>query len=530
MAAPQSPLLRRYENMCIHVAFKGSMNRQGYAWLVDEGATVPNPPLFTRHVEFLPSKDHLLNVTQWWNPKHINLTVGRRGAVAGYTVTASRLLNKEGSRGTTKWLPGASWFIDASHGGTPNLWSNICHFSDSMLPFFEAAHLGQVCSRPIGQVLMWQVPRNDPRLDSSSGSFHSGILGTVLEEQARVSGHESAPRPRFLFDEDIRAGDTFCFEEVVAVHEPNLQHRSVNLQTRASMSTQGVARGFGSTAVRFAFRSAVLSHLKIAPPEPRVPTITYLSRPYSNKAEAKLYGRVWQQRCHIGPQVLHRLERLVRREAGYQLNRVVFERTTYAHQAQVVSQTDIFWSTHGAGMVHLTMLPPLAAAIEMFNCGHFSYLYANLALNLRVRYFPMQLTEPWCYQPPISGDTRKNMTKTYAYKFEEASPVLMQAVRYHFWQDPGEEIHGTEPKCEYAAKMLRATGALPAGMGLRQWEKCSGGKSGKRAGRGKADDEDGVDPPVRTLGRRRRGMGGRFAQGPEGNGRPGQWTRWGGFG
>lgn len=528
MTAPKSPLLRRYENMCIHVAFKGAMNRQGYAWLADEGAAAPNPPLFTRHVEFLPSKDHLPNVSQWWSPKHINTTSGRRGGAAPYKVTASRVLNKGGSRGTTQWLPGASWFIDTSHGGTPNIWSNICHFSDTMLPFFEAAHLGQACSRPIGQVLMWQVPRGDRRMDSSSGSYHYGILGAVLEEQARVSGHESASRPRFLFDEDIKAGDTFCFEEVVAVHEPNLQHRSINMQTRASMSTQGVARGFGSTSVRFAFRSALLSHLKIAPPEARPPTITYLSRPYKNKAEAKKYGRVWQQRCHIEPQVLHRLEQLVRRETGYHLNRVVFERTTYAYQAQVISQTDIFWSTHGAGMAHMTLLPAFAAAIEMFNCGHFSYLYANLALSLRVRYFPMQLTKPWCYQPKsIIGDTRKNMTKTYAYKFEEASPVLMQAVRYHFWRDPGDEIHGTEPRCEYAAKVLRVTGALPAGMGLRQWEKCSGGK---RTGRAKADDDDGEGGVMRNLGRRRRGMGGRFAQGPQGNGRPGQWTRWGGFG
>ena len=47
----------------------------------------------------------------------------------------------------------------------------------------------------------------------------------------------------------------------------------------------------------------------------------------------------------------------------------------------------------------MTLLPRLAAAVEMFNCGHFSYLYANLALNLRVRYFPMQRTQSYCYRP-----------------------------------------------------------------------------------------------------------------------------------
>ena len=66
---------------------------------------------------------------------------------------------------------------------------------------------------------------------------------------------------------------------------------------------------------------------------------------------------------------------------------------------QVIANTDIFWASHGAGMVHLPLLPPAAVAIEMFNCGHFSYLYANLALNLGVRYFLMQRLEPYCYRP-----------------------------------------------------------------------------------------------------------------------------------
>lgn len=65
----------------------------------------------------------------------------------------------------------------------------------------------------------------------------------------------------------------------------------------------------------------------------------------------------------------------------------------------MIANTDIFWASHGAGMVHLPLLPPAAVAIEMFNCGHFSYLYANLALNLGVRYFLMQRLEPYCYRP-----------------------------------------------------------------------------------------------------------------------------------
>jgi hypothetical protein len=537
-AATPSPLLRHYEKMCLHVGFKGSMNRQGYAWLMDDGTggrPMPYPPLFTRHVEFVPSEQHLRNVSWWWNPKDINRTLVARGPAPAVTVQASSLIHpglSTARRGKTHWLPGVSWFVDISHGGTPNLWSNICHWSDTMMPFFEAAHLGQVARRPVSQVIMWQVPGRDPKLRATSGSFHAGVLGAALKEQARVVGAPNAPPPTYFFDEQLNAGDTLCFDEVVAVREPNLQHRSVALQTRASFSTQGVARGFCCSEVRTAFRSTVLSHLQISPPEPRTPTVTYLSRPYG-ALDAKKHGKAWQQRCHVPPPTLKRLERMVRHETGYELVRVVFERMTYAYQAKVISETDVFWAAHGAGMVHLTLLPRLAAAVEMFNCGHFSYLYANLALNLRVRYFAMQRTEPYCYKPQsLLGDTRKNMTKTYAYTFGEAAPVLMQAIRYHFWQDPGEELHGHEVKCELAAKMLKLTGALPAGMPVQRWDKCQG-----RGG----DGED-VRPgmrPGRMKARRVRRRGAKQADqrlwraaghGPEGDGRHGQWTRTGGFG
>ena len=143
------------------------MNRQGYAWLLDHShGHVPNPPLFSRHVEFIPSEQDLHKLTTWWNPADINRTVGRRGQTV--VVRASAQTNPGlGSTGTRTWLPGVSWFIDISHGGTPNLWSNICHWSDTVMPFFEAANLGQVARRPIGQVLMWQVPADDGRLGST---------------------------------------------------------------------------------------------------------------------------------------------------------------------------------------------------------------------------------------------------------------------------------------------------------------------------------------------------------------------------
>ena len=192
------------------------------------------------------------------------------------------------------------------------------------------------------------------------------------------------------------------------------------------MHTAGVARGFSTMDIRFAFRASILRTLSLPVPVPRLPTITHLSRPFNGK-DNKLHGRAWQLRCHVRPLTLRRLATTVFRASGYDLQRVVFEKTSYAYQAKVISETDIFWASHGAGMVHLPLLPKDAVAIEMFNCGHFSvrhfladpmlpscfavvadslvfpdvpqYLYAQLALHLGVRYFLMQRTEPWCYQP-----------------------------------------------------------------------------------------------------------------------------------
>lgn len=507
-----SPLLRHYENVCVHVAYKGLMNRQAYAWFhADQDAStmrLPSPPLFSRHVEFVPSADALRNVRTWWKPEDVNRTVGPGGK---YRTSASDL--SQGHRpASVTWLRNTSWFIDVSHGGTPNLWSNICHWSNSMFPLFESSYQGETCKLPLQHVLMWQVPRL--LWDKMPEGYHRGTIETVLEEyrkhpQLGASTPPGAPHPRMFFDEDLTAGMTICFDEVIVVREPNLQHRKIPYQTRSSMSTAGVARGFSTRDQRFAFRRAVLAHLRVAPPEPRVPTITHLSRPFGAR-DAKLHGKAWQLRCHIKPATFRELQRVVYHLSGYRMVRAVFERTTYAYQAKIISETDIFWASHGAGMVHLPLLPKDAVAIEMFNCGHFSYLYANLALNLGVRYFTMQRTEPWCYRPQsLYGDTRKNMSKTYAYTQAEAEPVLIQAVRYHMWQDPTPLVSGREPKCETALKILRATGSLPVGMSPKRWSvECLSGLSVQQQPRNAASDG-----------------------GPEaGDGTPGQYTRWAGQG
>ena len=512
-----SPLLRHFRNVCIHVAYKGSMNRQAYAWFANpsDGQRVPDPPLFSRHVEFLQEEAELKNVTRWWKDEDINRTVGNRWTKT--VVTASDLKNADHKR-AARWVANTSWFLDFSHGGTPNLWRNICHFSNSLFPFFEAAYKAQVCNLPLSNVLLWQVAYSSGIL--SNASYHGGLLGAVLDEHRRVwsdhHGVNSGDKVRIWFDDDINAGDTLCFEEAIVVRETNLQHRKITLQTKSSMSTGGVARGFGmDREVQLAFRRTVLTYLHIPILRPRVPTITYLSRPLGAK-DAALHGKAWQLRCHVTLGTFRKLKNRVFRESGYALTRAVFEKTPYAYQAEVISQTDIFWGAHGAGMVHIPLLPSLAVVVEMFNCGHFSYLYANLALHTGFKYFAMQRTEPYCMTPSLYGDTRKNMSKTYAYTFEEAFPVLMQALRYHIWQDPNPEMHGREPKCIMASKMVAASGMLPSGMSRQRWEK---------------DCVPGFGENLEAQMHRSRSLG--FLQrveAPEGNGKRGQYTRWAGLG
>ena len=227
-----SPLLRHFENVCVHVAYKGSMNRQAYAWFSDvdvHGTKLaerkrPEPPLFSRHTEFLHSVDELKRVKPWWKPQDVNRTVG----IWNIRTSASDL--KTAPRpDQVIWLRNTTWFVDVSHGGTPNLWTNICHWSNSMFPVFEAIAKGELCRLPLQQLMMWQVP--EANWNKGQQGYHAGVLNALLTEYEQRS-RGMASRPRFLFDGHATAGTTFCMEEAIVVKEPNLQHRKIYLQVR----------------------------------------------------------------------------------------------------------------------------------------------------------------------------------------------------------------------------------------------------------------------------------------------------------
>ena len=178
--AQLSPAVRRFEGVCVHIAYKGLKNRQAYAWYETPSKRPPRPPIFSRHVEFLAGVEELSKVKTWWKPEDVNRVVGR----ANYRTSASDL--SKGHRPTeVVRMRNASWFIDVSHGarvprshphprarpranarparwlppagGTPNLWMNICHFSNSMFPLYEAAYTGTASLLPLEHVMMWQV-------------------------------------------------------------------------------------------------------------------------------------------------------------------------------------------------------------------------------------------------------------------------------------------------------------------------------------------------------------------------------------
>ena len=482
----ESPLIRRYKDVCVHVAYKGFMARQGYAYPQETGQQPAHErdaydTALSRHVQLLPSKYHLKNVKPWWTEKDVGIKKG------DFTTQGSDLRRvareiEDNDRSRTTYIKDASWFVDISHGGTPNLWTNICHFSNTMLPFFEAAHLGFAPEKPLRNVMLWQVPKSSTSSRFSNSSFHGAQLQTNLAEMLRTRkklGRDDAQANsdpvKLWYDDDMPAGSTFCFEELVVVREPNLLQRRTGLQSRASMSTGGVARGFSSPSVRDAYRSAILTQLGVVPSTLRQPTLTYLTRP-TDKGDRAEHGTSWQKRCHVAGDVYRKLKHHIEKSTGFKVQRVIFEKTPYVEQARIIAETDILWTTHGAGLVHMPLLPKTSAVVEMFNCDHFSYLYANMALHLGIKYFAMHRTLPECYIPQnMFQDLRRNMTKSYAYTYEEALPMLMQSLRYMLWIDPGYQISGNEEYCLQMNISRRLNGRLPPFNPVERYKKgCLG--------------------------------------------------------
>ena len=159
--------------------------------------------------------------------------------------------------------------------------------------------------------------------------------------------------------------------------------------------------------------------LGAAPPPRR--TITLLQR---------------QKRCRLSDAAIMGVRRIAER-AGYTLQLHNFDQVPpMRKQALVVSSTNILITAHGAALTHLPLLPEGAVVLELFNCEHFAYGYANLARASQLYYEAVRRPERECQEPrDLTGDTRARMNENYAYTLDVIAPFVRRAIRYQWWFD-----------------------------------------------------------------------------------------------
>lgn len=283
------------------------------------------------------------------------------------------------------------------------------------------------------------------------------------------------------------------------MRESNLYTRSSFHQSAASQF-DGAARGFASVALRLRFRSSLMSYLRLSPtPSPPArrlaepatasdrggvvaspdsaaaspdaaagaiprggtgaddtaasPDVTADTSDTADSTDSgggyasglsivtllQRTGSASHQRAHVDSAALALVRQRLRRE-GFELRLAAISADTpLAAQVAAIARSRVLVSAHGAGLVHIPLLPPTAAVLELFSCGHFSYLYQHLATASGLGYFALHPPGAGCATPASMTDSlRQNLSQPYAYAAEELLPTLLQAVRYAVWASAGE--------------------------------------------------------------------------------------------
>ena len=98
----------------------------------------------------------------------------------------------------------------------------------------------------------------------------------------------------------------------------------------------------------------------------------------------------------------------------------------------------------GGGLQAACLHPPLAR--ELFNCGHFSQLYANLARSSQLWYRAIHPQTAGCATPPpsMADSTRAQMNAQHGFSHEEVAPAVLQALRYQIWFDHPTHVAARE--------------------------------------------------------------------------------------
>lgn len=266
----------------------------------------------------------------------------------------------------------ALW-VDIMHGGYPNGWNNICHWADSMFPLYIAASTGLL--RNVSDVYMWQVKRRDFK----ESGVHASLLRIVLREAGALAA-------RYHFDDDLTVGETLRFKRAV----------TANLLVKNFFPLSGCSRGLES-ATRNRYQRQTLQWVNVIPTEASK-TILYISR-----------ARVRLENASAGARFAKRY--------GFQFHRqTLHDDTPYRQQVAQLSSASILIGAHGAGLVHIPLLQPVAAVIEMFNCKHTSCTTiwpCTLACTMRPSTRRIAVgSRRQHHSPPVRAITSKRATRS----------------------------------------------------------------------------------------------------------------------
>ncbi|XKL63519.1 hypothetical protein PGB90_005883 [Kerria lacca] len=198
-----------------------------------------------------------------------------------------------------------------------------------------------------------------------------------------------------IWDLKTFMGKTVCFKNLVF---PLLPRMIFGLYYNTPLMI-----GCEKSGLFQAFSQHILYRLKIPFHERRDNKIqiTFLSRD-------TMYRKVLNER-----QLLSALNN----QSLYNVKRVIFDRNvSFKNQLEIIYNTDILISIHGAGLTHLLFLPDWAVVFELYNCED-AGCYQDLARLRGVQYITWQDTSKLYPQDQSEQPDKKGHAKFTNYKF-----------------------------------------------------------------------------------------------------------------
>ena len=408
--------LSRYSDVCIDYKGTGGSGagtsgpRLGEAWLCGAGQRGTRPSLrLTRNLV--------------WRPE--------RATGRGCRDMATRRLGDSS---------GVTWLVDISHGPSRS-WSNICHWADTMFPFFSAVHALDTAAAdaaagaaatdgpaavhqpsvpaaqplpPLHQVALPQVPNRGQFL-SPRGSFSDWFSKTM---NVILTYHNGAPLKNYsslLYQSDFW-GRTVCFAEL------------------ATIDVDFLAPHFYSARGAHAWRDAALAFLQLPPLQP------IGAHAASRPSQTTLLLRTGDRTITNEGQLIGGLDALLRGE-GRAPSAVVRLQGTLPFRWQVAlyANTSLLISTHGAQLTNVVFMPDDGAVIELLTCGYYSDTYRKFAVEAGLYYLASRDPAPGC-----DADLgKKHHNDDRPVSMRELRPVVLRALHRN---EPASENTSSPPR------------------------------------------------------------------------------------